>query len=134
MAPSLVEIIRFEQSIGDFFFDVAVHLSGRYVSVQVLKDDHFVHRKDRMTNDIHAFFELYNSGYFHLRAYVRHMLDHPETVDSLFLTGYRKTGISHSGGAHALHQRWYPRDPAAVADEILVQNPHLFTYPPKRNL
>lgn len=117
------EIMLFESRISDLMFTVASKFSGKVKSIQLMRDDDFVHRRDRTTNDIHVFLELKNGQYFHLRAYTRHMLDMgkiPE--DRIFLTGYLKSSVSQTGGEHSLRQDWYIWNAEAIANEITRQN------------
>lgn len=128
MTNQITQVISLENLISNLFFDIASDLSGTYVSVEFLKDDNFNHRRDRISNDIHAFFELYNKGYFHLRSYTRHMMDNHDMVESgnIFLTGYRKDKVELFGGAHSLRQDWYINDSKLISFEIISQNPDLF--------
>ena len=121
------ERILFENRIEDLMMGVAGKLSGKVRSIQMMRDDNFVHRRDRKTNDVHAFFELSNGQYFHLRTYTRHMLD-MDTVpsDKILLTGYTKAGIAQIGGTHSLKQDWYQWDADTIASEVVRQNPSLF--------
>lgn len=118
-----IERINFERSIAILFFDVANEMNGKYISFQLMRDDDFMHRRDRHFNDIHLFLELNGRGYFHLKGYTRHMLEHPELIASqrVYLTGYLKSNISKVGGTHSLRQDWYKRDPKKIAEQIIVQ-------------
>lgn len=95
-----------------------------------MKDNNFVKRRDRISNDIHLFIQLKTEGYFHLKGYTRHIL----SIDNLrnkynkqiFLTGYYKDNISHTGGKHSFEQKWYKEEPHIIANEIISQNPKLF--------
>ena len=46
--------------------------------------------------------------------------------DEIFITGYRKTSVSQTGGEHSLKQGWYIWDPEIISQEIETQNPTLF--------
>lgn len=119
---STQEIMLFENRIESLMFTTASKLTGKVKSFQLMRDDNFVHRRDRTTNDIHIFFELNNGQFFHLRAYTRYMLDMEEIpTDKIFLTGYKKPSVSQTGGEHAFKQDWYPWDPEAIANEVLSQ-------------
>lgn len=121
------EAILFENHISELMFAIASKLSKKIVSFQAMRDDDFVHRKDRTINDIHIFLGLKNGQYFHLRAYTRHMLDMDEIPkEEIFLTGYIKSSISHTGGEHSFRQGWYKWDAECIAREILEQNSSLF--------
>ena len=121
------EVMLFENRISELMFATAVKLTGKVKSFQFMRDDDFVHRRDRTTNDIHVFFELKNGQFFHLRAYTRHMLDMEKIPDTtILLTGYIKSSVSHTGGEHALRQEWYPWDAETIANEITNQQPELF--------
>ena len=130
--PTLVkydtrEIILFENRISDLMFAIASKFSGRVKTTQLMRDDDFVHRRDRTTNDFHLFLELKNGQYFHLRAYTRHMLDKGKiTEDKILLTGYTKSSVSQTGGEHALRQGWYSWNAEAIANEIVSQNEEIF--------
>ena len=126
---SLQKSIQLESVTADLFAKIGAQLSGKCQSFQLLRDDDFNHRRDRDSNDIHLFLELLNSGYFHLRAYIRHMLQNKEKIKSgeLFLTGYYKDEISLHGGQHSFRQGWYSADGNQIAIEIEMQNPHLFS-------
>jgi len=121
------DIMLFEQQIAALLFSVAAKFSGKIKSFQMMRDDDFVRRKDRTTNDIHLFFELNNEQIFHLRAYTRHMLEVGEIPkDRIFLTGYQKPSIAQTGGEHSLNQAWYKWDSDLIAQGIIAQNPSLF--------
>lgn len=121
------EIMLFENRISDLMFAIASKFSGKTKSTQLMRDDDFVHRRDRATNDIHVFLELKNGQYFHLRAYTRHMLDMGDIPkDRIFLTGYKKSSVSQTGGEHSLRQDWYIWDAETIANEIISQNEELF--------
>lgn len=105
---SVKEVMLFEGRITELLQSIAVKLSGYIKSFQLMRDNNFIKREDRTTNDIHLFLELKNGKYFHLRSYTRHMLDMKEIpTDEIFLTGYVKESISQSGGEHSFKQSWY---------------------------
>lgn len=126
---SIQRSIELESVTTDLFAKIGAQLSGKCKSFQLLRDDDFSHRRDRDSNDIHLFLELFKDGYFHLRAYIRHMLQHQEKIKNgeLFLTGYYKDGISLNGGTHSFRQDWYLADSEVITREIEMQNPHLFS-------
>jgi len=127
MAEDQKSSLELEQRASELFLDIAVSLIQRIASFQLLRDDLFVHRRDRTSNDIHLFLELRHGGYFHLRSYTRHMLSFPHlSKDALFLTGYRKRNIELEGGTHSLRQEWYPCDFTILSQEIVSQNEDLF--------
>ena len=128
MAEYTVKTMNIERLLFELFQQVGGELRGRFVSAQYMADDNFIHRRSRTSNDIHAFFELYGGGYFHLRGLTRHMLDFPKplTEGLVFLTAYRKKEISQIGGEHSLQQDWYEQDPKVIAQQIVSQNPDLF--------
>lgn len=124
---NIEQILLLESKLADLFWRISIKLNGTYKSVQLMRDDNFVHRKDRTSNDIHAFFELRNREYFHLRGYTRHMLEHPQlSAKKVFLTGYRKNDIELVGGIHSLEQKWYELNPSIIANQIREQNLNLF--------
>ncbi|MEI6588055.1 MAG: hypothetical protein WCO05_03850 [Candidatus Moraniibacteriota bacterium] len=124
---SAKETLLFENRISDLMFVIMSKLSKRVKSVQVMKDDNFVHRRDRTANDIHVFFELKNGQFFHLKAYTKHMLDMDDIpVKKIFLTGYVQSSISQIGGKHSLKQGWYEWSDEVIASEIVAQNQALF--------
>lgn len=75
------------------------------------------------------FFELKDGGYFHLRGYTRFMLTALENIrkEKIFLTGYRKESVQHTGGTHSLDQKWYEHNAESISNEIISQNPDIFT-------
>ena len=81
MAINMMEVIKLESRVQDLFRDVFCKLTGKVISVEFKIDDSFTHRRDRKTNDIHAFFEIKPRGYFHLRSYTRHMLQNMQLVE-----------------------------------------------------
>ena len=126
---SVQQSIQLEGVTADLFAKIGAQLSGKCQSFHLLRDDDFNHRRDRVSNDIHLFLELARSGYFHLRAYIRHTLQHQDKIKSseVFLTGYYKDKISLHGGQHSFRQGWYHADSDEIAKEIEIQNPHLFS-------
>ena len=120
--------ILLENKVTNLFRGVVSELIGRYQSFQLMLDDNFVHRRDRTSNDVHLFLELDINQYFHLRAYVRHMLKCLDVVDQgkILLTGYYKDEVKLIGGEHSFEQKWYECQPNVVAEEIITQNPQLF--------
>lgn len=125
---STKEIMLFENKISDLFFEIAAEFTGNVKSTQMMRDDDFVHRNDRKTNDIHLFLELKDGNYFHLRAYTRHMLEAGQTSGGqIFLTGYEKNGVDQTGGNHTLKQDWYEWDAKTIVQEIIKQNPEKFS-------
>ncbi len=127
MVNELKASLELESMATLLFQRVAAQLQGRFISLQLMNDDNFVHRRDRTSNDIHLFLELPQT-YFHLRSYTRHMLLAPTQVadGKIFLTGYTKQQITLTGGNHSLEQKWYHRDPVMISQEIIRQNPTLF--------
>lgn len=124
---NIKEVMLFENRTTELLQAIALKLSKYVKSFQLMRDDNFVKREDRTTNDIHLFLELKNGKYFHLRSYTRHMLDMNEIPkDEIFLTGYIKESISQSGGEHSFRQSWYQWNPEVIVSEIVTQNPTLF--------
>lgn len=124
---TIAEIMLFDSRISNLMFEIGSRLSAKVVSIQIMRDDDFVHRRDRTSNDIHMFCELKNGQYFHLRVYTRHMLDMDEIpTNTIFLTGYIKELRSQIGGNHSLKQNWYEWDADIIADQIITQNPLFF--------
>ena len=122
------EAVLLESKLKHLFVDISSNFVGKIISFQLMRDDDFVHRRDRIENDIHMFFELKNGEYFHLRGYTRFMLTALELVKEgkIFLTGYRKNTITHNGGEHSFKQKWYENDANKIADEIISQNLDIF--------
>lgn len=127
MSNLTLQTINLENLTSNLLLNIALKLAGKYKTFQLMKDDNFVHRKDRTSNDIHLFLEL-EDNYFHLRSYTRHMLDHSLKVKDnyIFLTGYQKKDIELNGGKHSFRQDWYKRDADTIAKEIIYQNQRLF--------
>jgi hypothetical protein len=124
---SIKEVMLFESKITELLQAIAAKLSRYVKSTQFMRDNNFIRREDRTTNDIHLFLELKNGKYFHLRSYTRHMLDmNTIPTDEIFLTGYVKESISQNGGEHSFKQGWYQWNPDTIANEIIIQNPELF--------
>jgi len=123
----LKETLELEARITSLFHSVGVKISPYVKSYMLMADDNFVNRRDRTSNDIHLFLELRDGQVFHLRAYTRHMLDTGEQEKGVFLTAYLNDKVTHTGGVHSLRQASYPWDAEAVFQEILKQNPGLFS-------
>ncbi|MFC1749001.1 hypothetical protein ACFL2V_09375 [Pseudomonadota bacterium] len=121
--------VNLETRLTDLFYDICIKLTKRVVSFQVMPDDYLVHRRDRTSNDLHAFLDLNDGRIFHLRAYTRHMLDAPENLEEgrVMLTGYLKDSVQLTGGTHSFKQKWYDWDAEFIAQEIVAQNPELFS-------
>ena len=113
---------QLEHQALDLFYGVAAELSGLYQS----NDSHFWPNRDAIGLDVHAFFENSTGHYFHLRAYVKHMLLHYQEAQSgIFLTAYLKDGVHVNGGKHALNQSWFPWDSKMISLKIIEENPQL---------
>ncbi len=118
---------QLERDVSELFWDVTAQLKRRFVSVQMMRDDNFRHRRDRKESDIHAFYELANGQYLHLRGCVRHMLFVPpaQREGRVYLTGYLKSEIVQVGMDHSFQQRWYDWNAGSIASELINQNPTL---------
>ena len=128
MENRIRKAIELESIATQLFQNVAASLSSKSQSWQLMRDDSFSKRRDRIGNDIHLYLELLKGDYFHLRAYTREMMFHSGLVDSgmILLTAYRKPEIKLNGGKHSLRQGWYNCEPELVVQEILPQNQDIF--------
>ncbi len=128
-SDEMMRALMLQAKLAELFSNVGAHLVKRGVSVQVLLDDNLQPRRDRIVNDVHLFLELHDGTYFHLKAYTSHMLqvENEMTRGKVFLTGYHQESIHMGGRRHALRQDWYPFDDQQIAEEVIQQNPTLFS-------
>ena len=123
----LLKAIELENSITQLMFEISSRMWRLVQSSQLMRDNDFIRRKDRTENDIHAFFELRSWKIFHLRAYVRFMLEIKHPWDNqVFLTGYLKKTININKWQHSFRQQWYNMNASDISEEMQKQNPTLF--------
>lgn len=126
---TLENSIIFQNSIQELFFEIGTRLKPLSKSFQLMSDDSFSKRRDRVYNDIHLFIELNdNKGYFHLKAYCEQTILHIDVFNRgfIYLTGYRKKNLELHNGSHSFEQNWYKRDAQQIIDTIIIQNKDLF--------
>lgn len=125
----IMKALTLQAQLSELFSNIGAHLVKKGVSVQIFLDDHLQPRKDRMSNDVHLFLELQDGTYFHLKAYTGHMFQvgNETTKGKVFLTRYHQQSVHIGGRDHALRQDWYEWDGPKIAEEIVKQNPSLFS-------
>lgn len=123
------DTISFFNITSQLFSDIGFEIKPYCKSFQLMSDDNFSKRKDRIYNDIHLFLELHNSkGYFHLKAYCEQTISQKDLFERglIYLTGYRKFNLELHNGTHSLTQQWYRRDAKKIVSIILRDNKDLF--------
>ena len=92
--------MNLQQKTLSLFFEIMGFLKNKFETFEILTDDNFSRKKDRMFTDIHLFIKLKNGEYFHLKAYSEYNIQNIEMYENnkIYLTGYLKNSKEWKGG------------------------------------